>query len=277
MSNTPYNCKQSTWIGDYVNEKIDHIDEGMQRREHVLEEMLRGFAREHDIELKYRWSSNMLMCWFAKGDKQASISMQVCKSDNLYTTFMYIKTDAEKRLGLSEDEKLHRCIISNIKLPEAALRNSMDAFWARYGSLPRTDYKYAFHASKNVSGIKKVIFNDPATIVLWADGTKTVVKCQENDIYDPEKGLAMAITKKALGNEGNYCNELKKWIPQEEEEILPTLDINDGLKRASTSLRNLARSLRRASKDSLVEKAYHCFNEGDFDDGMGYLGEYLND
>lgn len=66
--------------------------------------------------------------------------------------------------------------------------------------------------------IKDVIFNDPATIVFWADGTKTVVKCQDDDIFDPEKGLAMAITKKALGNKGNYCNELKKWLPKDEEE-----------------------------------------------------------
>lgn len=58
--------------------------------------------------------------------------------------------------------------------------------------------------------IKKVIFNDPATIVYWYDGTKTVVKAKD-EAFDPEKGLAMAITKKALGNEGRYFNEIKKW------------------------------------------------------------------
>ena len=47
--------------------------------------------------------------------------------------------------------------------------------------------------------IEKVIFNDPATIVMWNDGTKTVVKCQEGDTFDPEKGLAMCIVKKSLG------------------------------------------------------------------------------
>lgn len=65
--------------------------------------------------------------------------------------------------------------------------------------------------------IKNVIHHDPATIVYWCDGTKTVVKCGENDIYDPEKGLAMAIAKKVLGNEGNYYNRFKKWLPKEEE------------------------------------------------------------
>lgn len=66
-----------------------------------------------------------------------------------------------------------------------------------------------------IPSIKKVIFNDPATIVFWEDGSKTVVKCQDGDIYDPEKGLAMAISKKALGNQGNYCEVFKKWLPEE--------------------------------------------------------------
>ena len=61
--------------------------------------------------------------------------------------------------------------------------------------------------------IEKVIFNDPATIVIWRDGTKTVVKA-ENELFDPEKGLAMAISKKALGNEGNYYETFKKWLPE---------------------------------------------------------------
>lgn len=68
--------------------------------------------------------------------------------------------------------------------------------------------------------IKNVIFNDPATIVFWYDGTKTVVKCQEGDIFDPEKGLAMAICKKILGSndsQSNFNDIFKKWIPKEEK------------------------------------------------------------
>ena len=56
--------------------------------------------------------------------------------------------------------------------------------------------------------ITKVIFNDPATIVFWADGTKTVVKCCEHDEFDPEKGMAMAIAKKALGGD---LKPIRKW------------------------------------------------------------------
>ena len=69
----------------------------------------------------------------------------------------------------------------------------------------------------------RVIYNDPATIAFWSDGTKTVVKAQPGDIFDPEKGLAMTIAKKACGNKGNYYNGFKKWLPKEpvgNEEII---------------------------------------------------------
>jgi hypothetical protein len=59
--------------------------------------------------------------------------------------------------------------------------------------------------------IKNVIFNYPATIVFWEDGSKTVVKCGGDDVYDKEKGLAMAIVKKMSGNKGNFNDVFKKW------------------------------------------------------------------
>lgn len=68
--------------------------------------------------------------------------------------------------------------------------------------------------SRSECAIIKVIFNYPATIVFWSDNTKTVVKCGDADIFDKEKGLAMAICKKAIGNKGNYYEEFKKWIPE---------------------------------------------------------------
>lgn len=62
--------------------------------------------------------------------------------------------------------------------------------------------------------ITKVIFNNPATIVFWSDGKKTMVKCAGDEAFDEEKGLAMAISKRVLGNRGNYYNEFKKWLPK---------------------------------------------------------------
>lgn len=72
------------------------------------------------------------------------------------------------------------------------------------------------NSSCTIPEIKDVIFNPPATIVKWADGTKTVVKCQrkEGDVYSKEVGLAMAISKKALGNKGNFNDVFSKWIKE---------------------------------------------------------------
>lgn len=64
--------------------------------------------------------------------------------------------------------------------------------------------------------IKKVIFNDPATIVFWADGAKTVVKCADFDIFDPEKGLAMAICKRVYGE--CFHSVFKEFLPEEDVE-----------------------------------------------------------
>lgn len=64
--------------------------------------------------------------------------------------------------------------------------------------------------------INKVIYNPPATIVLWADGSKTVVKCSKYDDYDAEKGLAMALCKKMFGNDNSYHKIFKKHIPEKE-------------------------------------------------------------
>ena len=61
--------------------------------------------------------------------------------------------------------------------------------------------------------IWSVVYRNPATIVFWKDGTKTVVKCGKNDKYDPEKGLVLCMVKKLLGNKGNYYNKLRDWLP----------------------------------------------------------------
>lgn len=68
---------------------------------------------------------------------------------------------------------------------------------------------------KTFPEIKKVIFNGPATIVFWDDGEKTIVKCMDKDIYDPEKGLAMAICKKVLGDK--FKSIFKKFIEENDE------------------------------------------------------------
>lgn len=83
--------------------------------------------------------------------------------------------------------------------------------------------------------IRKVIFNDPATVVLWSDGTKTVVKCGPEDKFDTEKGLAMAIVKKMAGNDNHFHKVFKQYAKKKKEpgSIGSISDMMAGLNQAT--------------------------------------------
>lgn len=204
----------------------------------------------------------------------------------------------------------------NFKWDENAL-NKMKDFWLQnsiHGVMGRGNGKtlLAKEILNSMYGVSKfsinnVIFNDPATIVLWSDGTKTVVKCQDDDVFDPEKGLAMAISKKALGNKGNYCNELKKWLPKEEEKkanvifepIVPSSGLFSGaIEDTAKAFDDLKRAIKRMNKKNSIQKAYDilvAYRDGvnsikadqqispdrdvfiDINEVIGYLDEALED
>ena len=68
-----------------------------------------------------------------------------------------------------------------------------------------------------VPAIKDVLFNEPATIVYWANGDKTVVKTQAGEKFDKEKGLAMAILKYYGGNDSSYFKVFRKYCGPESD------------------------------------------------------------
>lgn len=67
-----------------------------------------------------------------------------------------------------------------------------------------------------IDTIDKVYFNNPATVIKWKDGTKTVVKCQKGDTYDAEKGFAMALIKGLFDNSSYFNTIFEKWLPKED-------------------------------------------------------------
>ena len=110
--------------------------------------------------------------------------------------------------------------------------------------------------------IKRVIFSDPATIVFWEDGTKTVVKCQDCDEYSEEVGLALCIAKKALGNKPNFNNVFRKWIPDYEDDIPVNAQMNMSdymAKFGATS--SLASEIMTKFKDALHAKKEETTND----------------
>ena len=95
-------------------------------------------------------------------------------------------------------------------------------------------YKASIELRVDIPGmIDRVIFNDPATIILWKDGSKTVVKRSEDDIWDPEKGFCMAVIKKLYG-----CTSFIKRFMEPEEEM-PILTVEE----ACENLKNFGKKL----------------------------------
>lgn len=72
----------------------------------------------------------------------------------------------------------------------------------------------ACHRAKNFTPkltnfIDNVICQDSAVVIFWKDGTKTTAKCGPDDVFDYEKGLAIAALKYVFGNKV-YQEDMKE-------------------------------------------------------------------
>lgn len=82
----------------------------------------------------------------------------------------------------------------------------------------REDFGKRDYSETHIPGIEKVIFNEPATIVFWNDGTKTVVKCCEKDSYDREVGFKTALLTKMFSKQA-LRDMINTYVPKEVEEM----------------------------------------------------------
>lgn len=80
----------------------------------------------------------------------------------------------------------------------------------------KATYDFIKSSGRNCFEPKKVIFNDPATIVIWNDGTKTIVKRREGEPDDKEKAIMYCILKKLCGNKATMDRYLKLFLKEEE-------------------------------------------------------------
>lgn len=124
--------------------------------------------------------------------------------------------------------------------------------------------------------IKRVIFNPPATIVFWSDGSKTVVKCSKSEPFDTEKGLAMAIAKRAQGNREDYYKDLSKWCGGASAQKAKEKSKNDIL----DEILELIASAKNTIKDlDKVRSKVIAFNGGQIDAllKLDYATDHIED
>lgn len=99
-----------------------------------------------------------------------------------------------------------------------------------------------------VPEIKRVYFNEPYTIVIWDDKTKTIVKTQGDEVYDPEKGLTMAICKKLYGNKGSYFDQISKWTNQYHEKKTNEEVAKNDIQKATTKIEEAMNAFAEAAR-----------------------------
>ena len=68
---------------------------------------------------------------------------------------------------------------------------------------------------KPLPTVTRVLFRDPATIVWFSDGTKSVAICGYDDVYDKETGVAICLCKRMLGNK-EYRELMDEWCYKKE-------------------------------------------------------------
>lgn len=84
--------------------------------------------------------------------------------------------------------------------------------------------------------IDKVLFNPPATIVFWLDGTKTVVKCKEGEEFSEWAGIALCLAKKLYGPNFHkifraHCSDPEKTVNDMTDEEI-TEAAREGIKNS---------------------------------------------
>lgn len=179
-----------------------------------FEQLLRSFCATKNYGLRMEYKGGGLHKYTFDSLKTKKCYVHYIHEDDFrrtttYNMFIEVTDSVVKEIGEGDCYGGH-VYLSNVDHCKMVIDT-------KFSEYCKADVKATMRMSKffdpdKTPEIKDVIFNYPATIVLWADGTKTVVKAQDDDVYDPEKGLAMAICKKIGGNKWSYYNKFKHWL-----------------------------------------------------------------
>lgn len=150
-----------------------------------------------------------------KGKELLRLSKQCIKYDRERPEFLpeyrNIPTGLEQSLN-----KVHDDMINSLLYSVPTFYTAKEEMNAMFG-IPKFEYK-------------KIIFNGPCTIILWKDGTKTIAKASDGEMFDPEKGVAICFMKRAIGEtEGkkvlrkankDYYDEITRAANKELEKLI---------------------------------------------------------
>lgn len=135
---------------------------------------------------------------------------KICTSSNLTTPmeifafdYLHLRVGLKHRISFEGYEKFSRLWIDPLTITDPDVRIKVS--YADYYATKREQKK-----AGRIPTPKKIIVNEDSkvTVVMWDDGTKTIVKCSEADQYDSYAAYCAAFAKKCYGTN----SQLKKTI-----------------------------------------------------------------
>ena len=139
--------------------------------------------------------------------------------DSVELTLDHVDTVQLKKINDLYNSNTEVSLKENLTITPHAVDDAVDAltYCKRDVEVTMNYFKNCAESYLATLKVVKVIYNKPATIVFWSDDTKTVVKCDKKDKYDPEKGFYIACAKKLFGNNFKAVGKINKALKLAED------------------------------------------------------------
>ena len=85
---------------------------------------------------------------------------------------------------------------------------------------------------------KRILFNDPATIVFWKDGTKTVVKRSPGEEFNAYTAFCAALAKKIFGNNSAVNRIVKSGTDQHKKDMCKQMNDTYKTEKKAKEMKN---------------------------------------
>ena len=187
----------------YIDTDIANIYLLEQKMDEIKEDLMVNITQNMKTEEKKNNARRAIMNKLKVGDK-------ICTSSNLTTPmeifafdYLHLRVGLKHRISFEGYEKFSRLWIDPLTITAPDVRIKVS--YADYYAMKREQKK-----AGQIPTPKKIIVNEDSkvTVVMWDDGTKTIVKCSEADQYDPYAAYCAAFAKKCYGTN----SQLKKTI-----------------------------------------------------------------
>lgn len=137
--------------------------------------------------------------------------LSIQKHGSLTTDTLHIRARVLKLEKVYADDLVYKPLPGNVTVKERDPMKNGITIGKKVGYAIFDECGVYDELVKYMPRVKKIIFSEPATIVLWGDGSKTVVKCNvKSEPYDKEKGLAMCIAERYFGNYTKFKKAMKE-------------------------------------------------------------------